>query len=247
MMRTLLLLAALLGTAWQAHAATVVTVNWKASDDNGFGLADGTPLPNGNEVRLGTFDFASNVSGNVHQYVQAGDFMGLASHFTLFDTAYIGTSAGASLGSVPLENRAGLFEKSSGPISVPTGSPLFGRQIFLWVFKTTGNDAVLPDFANITATGLFSSDTVPWLFPSDTNNGVPGSTSIELTNLSNATNDGVLGSALIPVGGFGGSTVLLATGDNHVFRLVPVPEPGVALFFAVGALPFFSRRYRRAG
>lgn len=245
-MKALLFLTALLGAAFQLHAATIVTVNWKASDNNGFGLADGTPLANGNEVRLGTFDFASNVSGNIQSFIQARDFAGLASHFTLFDKAYIGFSSGDSLGTVPFENRAGLFERSSGGIEVPTGSLLFGKQIYLWVFKTTGDDPVRENFDNVKATGIFTSDTAAWIFPSDTDNGIPGSTSIELTNLSNETNDALFSTARLVVGDFGFSTVPLATGDNHVFRLVQAPEPGVVALFAAAALPLLGRRSRQS-
>jgi hypothetical protein len=243
----LLFFAAVLGSALAAHATTNVTVNWKASDDNGFGLADGTPLAVGNEVRLGAFDFTGNISGSIQGYVNSRDFVGLASHFRSFDTAYIGTSAGADLGTVPLADRSGLFEKSSGTISLPTGSSIFNAQIFLWVFKTVGNNAVAGDFSNVLQMGVFSSNTSSWLFPGDSNNGIPGTTSIELTNLSNAAGDALLGTALIPVGSFGLSSIPLATGDNHVLRLMAVPEPTAALLAITVLLPLLAcRRFRRS-
>ena len=229
------------------YAATVLTVNWSAATDNGIGLANGTPLAVGNEIRVGAFDFPdATLNADVQGFIAAGNLAGLASHFTLFDTAFIGTSAFAgNLGTVPLAQRGGLFEKTSGGVSVSSGSPIFSKQIFLWAFKTSGDNGVLGNFSNVTQTGIFSSNTAAWLFPADTNG--PESRPIEITNLSDGAGSALAGTARIVTGGFATSTVTLATGNNKVFTLSPVvPEPSTIALLIPGVIGLLGyRRLRR--
>jgi hypothetical protein len=239
------------------NAATVLTVNWAAATDNGLCLLDGTPLAVGNEIRLGAFDFANTADGGLESSIQpfltSGNLVGLASHFTIFDTAHIGTDAFAgNLGTVPLAARVGLFEKSSGGVSLLSTSVLFGKQMFLWAFKTTGDVSPAGNFANVLQTGIFSSG-IPsnsnsaWFFPNDTGN--PESRPIEITNISNATNNALATNppARVIAGGFRTTTTSLATGNSNAFSLATVaPEPTTATLMMVGFVSLASRRRRQA-
>lgn len=247
-MKHILVVVALFA-ACNIQAATVLTANWAAATDNGLGLSNGTPLAVGNEIRLGAFDFPdATLNSQVQGFISSGDLVGLAAHFTLFDTAFIGTSAFAgNLGTIPLSQRSGLFEKSSGGVSLAAGSPLFSKQMFMWAFKTSGDNGVLGNFSNVTQTGVFSSNTSAWFFPADTGN--PESRPIEITNLSDSAGTALAATARIVSGGFGTSTVPLATapssGSDRVFTLTPVtpvPEPGAIGLLAVGSLAFAGRR-----
>lgn len=246
-MKNIVILFALFALS-ELHAATVLTANWAAATDNGLGLANGTPLAVGNEIRLGAFDFPdATLNSQVQGFVSSGNLVGLASHFTLFDTAFIGTSAFAgNLGMIPLANRVGLFEKSSGGVTLSAGSPLFSKQMFYWAFKTSGDNGVLGNFSNVTQTGVFSSNLSSWLFPADTGN--PESRPTEITNISDTSNNALAATARVVSGGFGTATQTLATGNNKVFTLTPVtpvPEPGSAALLALGCLTLVAHRRQR--
>jgi hypothetical protein len=220
----------------QLHAATIVTGNFAAAFDNGFATQNGTALPVGNEVRLGSFNISD---AQIVQMINNGDLVGLSSHFTLFSAAFIGTDAfPGHLGQIPLNQRGGLFEKST-TMDLPLA--LANADMYMWVFKTTGDNAVAGDFSNVLQIGVFSNNNAAWRFPADT--GLPESRSIELTNLTDASGDNLSGTAKVVFGSFGTGTIP-ATGAK-AFDLSPVvPEPSAAtvVLTSVGLLALRRRR-----
>ena len=229
----------------RSEAATVVTANWAAAFDNGLALQNGTALAVGNEVRLGTFDFPDvSLNTDIQAFLTAGNLSGLSSHFRLFSTAFIGTDAFAgNLGQLPLNERQGLFEKTTGGVLVPTSDALFGKQFFMWAFKTTADGVVAGNFSNVQQVGIFSSNTPAWLAPSDS--GLPESRSFDLTNLSNTPGTAFSGTQRIPWGSFGAGTTPATMVPAFNLAPVTIPEPtsfGLAL---VGMAAITLRRRRK--
>ena len=197
-MKNLLALAALVLIA-HASAATVITVNFSAAFDNGFALQNGTALPVGNEVRLGSFDISD---AQVTSLMNAGQLQSLATHFTLFSNAFIGTDAfAANLGQLPLNQRSGLFEKSSQGTLSPASA---NKNIYMWVFKTTADNGVAADFSNVLQAGIFGNVASSWVFPADS--GDPDTRTLDITNLTDASGNNLTGNQNILFGAFGTGT-----------------------------------------
>jgi len=104
-----------------------------------------SPVPDGNQVRIGYFDSGFNVSAN------AGNIFALASAWHELDFTHIQTFFG----------QPGRFSKS-----ISTMDPSFDNQkICLWLFKTTDNGDPLGNYSNVEGFGLYSSTALNWLFP----------------------------------------------------------------------------------
>jgi hypothetical protein len=212
---TLLCIALAVSTA--AQAATVV---WSANI-NGFDMFNGADVAVGGLVRLGTFNLTDS---EITQNAQNVPF--LESHFTEFGSTTIGS------GGAP----AGHFSTTTNNNSA-TAVTLAGSQIYVWAFSSG-------TVANSTEHGIFympKATDADWQFPAQV--PLPGSTQIELANLTDATSTSLLGAAKTLVGTFGPGTS--ATTGKPNFTLQPVPEPASAMLLMVSGCIFGCFRRRR--
>jgi len=151
--RLLYSLCALSIVVGPAHATGVITVDFSAALGERFvTTADGTPLEDGNEVRIGTFASDFDIAANV------SDFSALDTAFTEFDTASIVSTIGPS-------SQPGSFVGSDSQLA--TGFE--GERIYIWVFRTTENTAPYANYENVQEHGIFTNTALTnWLFPSST-------------------------------------------------------------------------------
>ncbi|MBI3416483.1 MAG: hypothetical protein HY043_14405 [Verrucomicrobia bacterium] len=195
-------LTALLAAAGQLSAQTV---NWGAQNANGVGVADGnSQLPAGVLVRVGSFSI-SDATIQANQ----GNFSFLNSQFTQYGSATIGQGFGGFSGH--------WAASSSGPTQ--SGPNIAGLQIYIWAFNNASASSA-------TEQGIFymnKANLSTWQFPVET--PVPGTTSIDLADLTTGANNSSLATgATMVLGGFnvGSGTSFFG---SPLFDLVPVPEP----------------------
>jgi hypothetical protein len=204
------------------------TILWAALDENGLSLANGSNLGVGNLVRVGTFDITDGVIA-----ANAGNIAFLNSHFIEFGNARIGDGA---LG-FPEH-----FSKQSVADSGPSGLNIVGAQIYMWAFASTDNSTVANSISTAFQLGIFYMEKAidaDWAVP--VQDPLPGSTTIELTDLSNVN---VLATgAHVVVGSFPDGTSD-ATGAPNFGLAVPEPSAAMAMVASVGLLAL--RRRRRA-
>ncbi len=222
-------LAAALGLAATSSAATIV---WGAGQDNGFSLFSGAELPQQSLVRLGYFNLTDA------QIQAIGTNVGLLnSSFTEIATARIGDGIGAPSN----------FSKSS----TADTSAVVGLQMYLWAFASTDNSSVTNSINSATQIGVFYFDknsggttAAKWAFPVQT--PVPGSTSIDLSDLTGAAaNAPLVGPAAhIVIGDFPKGTSTAGSAPN--FGLRQVPEPTTVGLIGFGVLGLIARRRRTA-
>ncbi len=187
----------LIALALSARAAVQVDVG--AAVDNGLSTGAGGELAIGSVVRVGRFDIAD---GDVAAH--SNDPAYLDVHFTAFGTAKIGDAFG-----IP-----GHFEK----LLSNANSDALGfahQQIAIWVLRAADNAT-----ATTTATehGVFYSTAGNWLFPA--NGDIPNTTSIDLTDLTNAAGTALNGSARVVIGAFPRGTSSATNAPN--FGLAPI-------------------------
>lgn len=223
----------LLGSVIASQAATV---NWGAGTDNGFSVGN-ADLASGNWARIGYFDVADSVLS-----ANAFDLGFLDSHFTQFAA----TQVGLDLGNPSPE--PGHFGASSAGNPAITGgatSSIVGLQIYYWVFNSTNRGSAALALSSATAHGIFYANKIQnsgWAFPSQT--PVPGSTTTDITDLTDGSGESLAPGASIVIGSFGGDTSNLSGSKN--FGLAPVPEPTSAFLVAIGAAGLMMRRRRQS-
>jgi len=173
--------------------------------DNSNTPLAGTDPTTGQTVRIGYFDTGFNVAGN------AGNLQNLAAHWHLFSATNIRTIFG-----VP-----GSFAASASS----TDTSFSGKQIDLWVFKTSDNlSPNFSTFANVQAYGLYTSSDVSWVFP-PVGFGPGSTTSIDTSKVDQSF-----------WGTINGSTSL---------GLAAVPEPSCLALLGLGLFGLICRRVRR--
>jgi hypothetical protein len=215
----------------QAQSATV---GWTGDTGNGIALANGTPVPIGDLLELGTFNFtgtASQISMQIASF--ANNPTGLAAHFTLFGSTTFGNGG----------DPAGEWTKSS------SNTGFGGEQIYIWAFNAPTLGAATQQgvfFLDSTASGTANPS---WAFPSDSGSVPAGN--IDIGNLTGETSstpiqpatNTPLASAYIPVGGFGLGTSIDNGYQDFDLAVIAVPEPSsVALGLTGVALLAFRRR-----
>jgi hypothetical protein len=147
--RILILLVMMVVGQFLAEAAITVTYQGSVVD------AASVSVPDGNEVRIGYFD---NIGGfEVATVAPTGDWAALQTHWHQF-------AATTTPGFSPLPG--GFAATDSGD-----GTDFYGKQIYLWAFKTT--DHLPPDSSwnYVVEYGIFLNpkNTAPdWGFPIDT-------------------------------------------------------------------------------
>jgi hypothetical protein len=216
------------------HAASVVA----SAIENGLGSADGADLAQGNLVRVGVFNISDDVIN-----ANSGDLAFLNSNFQEFGIARIGQN-------IP-GNANGLFQSSllDRPNSDAEG---FGnKQLYLWVFNSTDNSTPATSFATAFQHGIFYRE---FTSPADANNvsgnqwrvrlngEVPNDVNIDLSDLTNNTNDQLSPGAHVVVGSFPGGANGTTTFKN--FNLA-IPEPASMALMLIGATVTLVRRRTR--
>jgi hypothetical protein len=223
-----------------AVPAGAATINWAAGLDNGFSLANGTDLSQGSLIRLGYFYDSSN-----SQQLSDTQIRALANTPTLLDTYFkeaANTFIGANFGV------AGHFSADS---TVDTSAlNIAGAQMYLWVFNTgavnTATQQGVFYWSSLnTSTNPDGTPLAPglrWSFPTD--DMVPGSTSIDLTDLT--TNDGsaLASGAHVVIGSFGTGTSDATFAPNFNLAAMAVPEPSTAFLALAGGVTMLVRRRR---
>ncbi len=209
----LLLVASIALLAMRLEAADV---NWGAGIDHGFNSAPSTELPVGSLVRIGWFrDAASGVQLTDTQ-IQAlgGSTAALDNSFVEAGSTTIGSGFTPSIG--------GHFTAAT---TVSSGLNLAGKQMYIWVLNsptvgTATRQAILYWDITDTTTIPDAGSQAPgprWSFPSDT--PLPGSTTIDLTDLTTGTGSLAAGARVV-LGAYPSGTST-TTGANN-FGLVPL-------------------------
>ncbi len=160
------------------------TINWSAGVNHGFSLQSGTGLTAGNLVRLGYFRDPSTGNQLTDVQIQA-----LAGSPDLLDSRFV--EAGSSLVGAGLGNITSHFSAVSAVDTASKG--LSGKQIYIWILNaptlgTATQQAILYwDIAETTSNpdATATKPSARWVFPTDI--PVPGSTTIDITDLTTGT------------------------------------------------------------
>lgn len=179
--------------------------------------ADGSPVPLGNRIALGTFNLGG-LDETSFFAANAGNVSALIDSFTSFSQE--------SFNFQGLNSRDGQFEGVPGQFNVQGASfvqntPLQNQSIYLFVFQTADNSANLGDnLENLAYFGIFSSTDSDWNFGADDS---PAAAKILRTSDINQ--------------------YFVSSGSQ--LQLVAVPEPSAfAALFGLAAFLFVVRRKR---
>lgn len=205
------------------------SIAWSATQDNGLGrVGPVADLPMGNLIRLGTFNTLTD--SQILTNFNIGNIAALESDFTQGDTAIIGEGTGV----------ASLFAKNSSVNTATLG--LVGKQIYFWAYASSDNSTVTNSKNTAFQMGIFYADKSllgSWAFPVQT--PVPGSTSIDLSDLTNPAGTALVAAAHVVVGSFPSGTSSATSSPN--FGLAPVvPEPAAGLLLMLGLAGLAARR-----
>lgn len=194
MKRLLCLLLPLLASLSAANAATI---NWSAGINHGFSGSSGTDLPAGALVRIGWFRNAGT-----GQQLTDSEIQNLASTPATLDASFV-EAASSTVGSGFTPPLAAHFAVSSTVNTGSSGLNVVGRQMYLWVLNAASvaaatEQAILYWDITDTATNPDSSPQTPgvrWSFPGQ--DPVPGSTTVDLTDLTTGTGSLAAGARLL--------------------------------------------------
>lgn len=213
------LIAATLFT-FAAVTAPAAEVSWSAADDNGLADLAGVPLLPTDLLLLGSF----NISDEMIK-ANSGNIGYLMSHFAQFGSSSIGTNVGGTPGE--------FFQDTINNSSTTTPFPVAGQRIYIWAFNT-------PIAATATQIGIFSQSVAGnWVFPAQ--GGIPDTTSVDLTDLTDVAGTSLVAGADIVIGDFG-----QGLGNTQDFNLALVPEPSTYVLAVVGGLGLLALRRRRS-
>jgi len=199
-----------------------------AGETNSFSEENGTDLAMGNLARLGVFSLPdSQIQAN------SGNVAFLNSNFTQIGTARMGDPFGGIPGHF---SQSVQFDSTS----------IAGRQMALWVFKSSDNSSDLASVNSALQIGIFYMDMAlngAWAVPPQ--NPVPGATLIDIADLTDSATSAILrpGSHVV-VGSFpnGISDATGAPGFGLQTVSEPVPEASTISFLGIAALGFLARR-----
>lgn len=178
-------------------SASAATVNWSAGIDHGFSSSGGAELPIGAVVRLGWF----RDSGTGVQLTDA-QIQALAGSPTALNNSFV-EAASSTIGSGFTPALASHFAASSTIDTGTSGLNLVGKQMYVWVLNAASvgaasEHAVLYWDISNTATNPDGSPQAPgvrWSFPGQ--DPVPGSTTVDLTDLTTGTGGLAAGAKLL--------------------------------------------------
>ena len=187
-----------------AHAQSTVNFTAGPGERDVTGI-DMTAVPDGNAVWLGFFSSGFDVSGN------AMDLSALAAEWHLY-------------GSTDTRSIFGLPGRFGATVS--SSDPMFdGQKSWFWILQTTDNAAPQPNWSNVSAYGLFSSQAANWAFPA--HDAIPPA---DMTSLSSSDVTEAVHGAFDP---------------NHL-TLIAVPEPSAFALVALGIVAFgLTARWRQ--
>ena len=212
------------------------TVNWGAGTDNGFNDSNGADLGQLNLARVGFFDVSDALL-----FSNRFDVSFLDSHFTEFASTTIGSNFGLD----------GHFTASSNANPAATGgitASIVGAQMYYWILSSTNKSSTALALSSATAQGVFYVNKLnnsSWAFPSQT--PVPGFTTTDLTDLTDAGGGVLAPGATVVIGSFNTTPggVSDASGAPN-FQLAAVPEPTSVFLIAAGAAGLMMRRRRQS-
>jgi hypothetical protein len=187
-----------------SQAQGTITVNFTAAPGQRDVMDSSiVAVSDGNYVKLGFFNAGFNVMAN-------GDDLSALS------------AAWNEFGFTTIRNLFGQSGRFAGTQS--GNNPLFdGEHMWLWIFKTVGDTAPVPDMSNVIEYGVFSSATPSWIFPA-TGTLPPGNTA----SINSSEVDQVAFGSFDP---------------NHL--ILAVPEPSTFSLIAFGLGPLLVLRLRR--
>ena len=237
---TLISAFAAFACALQSNAATIV---WGALDFSkgvGFGDSSGADLASGSQVILGVFRMTdSEVQAKSADLNSANTALALSAlsdlraNFVPFFTGAIGDGVGG----LP-----GLMSRQDTRDSRTVGTPTIdatSKQIYLWASNST------TDALNAGQIGIFTIDrntNTNWQIPGEI--PVSGSTTIDLSNMTNSNNSALAAGASVIYGnGILGTNATLG-GPNLALKPAPVPEPSMFALAALGGVMVALRRRR---
>lgn len=161
-----LLLLALLGMTRIPARADSITVNFGAGPGQRNLMFNGSPVPDGNYVKVGFFNPTFDLSGN------AANLSALAGAWNELGFTTVATVFG----------QPGLFGGSQSAYD-----PKFDAQkICMWIFQTINNNAPNPALDNLLGYGIYSSTTNNWIFPHQTDVPPSNTTSINSSDINQA-------------------------------------------------------------
>jgi hypothetical protein len=145
-MKLLLAIAIVWASQASSQAQGTITVNFTAAPGQPDVMNEGgTPLADGNYVRLGCFTPGFNILVN-------------ANNMTALSGAW------NDFGFTTIRSIFGQPGRFAGTLS--GSDPLFdNQQMWLWIFRTAGDTAPVADMSNVMEYGIFSSTGPNWLFP----------------------------------------------------------------------------------
>lgn len=209
-----------------AHAAAIV---WGAGQDNGFSQTNGTELAIGNLVRLGNFSISD---GQIQAFFSAGNIAALNSNFTEIAVGHIGDNIGAPSNFAESDN-------------VDT-TAVAGLQLYFWAYYSSNNTSPATSISTALQMGIVYMDKAinpAWAAP--VQSPIPGSTSIDLSDLTDGPGTALISGAHIVVGSFPTGTSTAGGAPNAGLAQI-VPEPTSAALMLVGVVSIAARRRRQA-
>lgn len=209
MLKQILLVSALASIlSCGSYAATIA---FGAAQDNGFSDSQGQELEIGNIVQVGVFTTGANEAERDNAIVSG------------FGSPAFFTQNFVSLGTARIGDVFGTPSNFQGVSNVDT-TPYVGQQLYMVALRSTDTStapAAMSTARDIGVYYLSLSVNTSWAVPPQ--NPVPGSTAIDLSDLTNPAGNALVNGARVLVGRFplGASTA----GGAPNFGLAPVPEP----------------------
>lgn len=178
-------------------SSPAATVNWSAGINHGFSLANGTELAQGSLVRIGWF----RNSGTGEQLTDA-QIQAQSSSPSTLNSSFVEVAT-STIGSGFTPAVTGHFAASSTADTGAGGLNVAGRQMYIWVLNaaTLGaatQQAILYWDITNTSTNPDGTPQAPglrWSFPGQ--EPVPGSTTIDITDLTTGTGSLASGAKLL--------------------------------------------------
>lgn len=234
MKKLLFALSAALVLGSSSHAASIV---WGAAQDVFFADSLSAALRDNSFVRLGFFNVGTDATRDGIIAANATTFAGiqfLDDNFVEFGSARIGDN---------VADTPGYVADSDSANTKASASILGGKQMYIWVFKSTSDSSAINSVDTAFETGVFylnKTNSAAWAFPTDPEDGAPLSSQIDLSDLTGPTGDsGLVTGATVVVGSHNAAT------SPDSFRLATVvPEPGTAGLAVIGGLALLLRRRR---